>query len=189
MIAGSGVTGEPAHVAVLVQVPCVIERYGLEEDADGAVQRGSRQAGAKHRRRVIGPGRGRDDQARNIPQDPDRVVIMEVPAEPLLVAETRDPHHQRIAELPGREELERGRLAADLVLSVVQVSKVLNLGYRQQSSEPAPESHAEDGLLIEQGVEYPGRPEASLQSLCHAVHAAFSGHVLAEHEHSGVPGE
>ena len=63
----------------------------------------------------------------------DGVVVVEVPAEALLVAVAGDAHHERVAVLALGEELQRGGLAPQLVLGVVQVGQVLDLGHGQQA--------------------------------------------------------
>ena len=55
----------------------------------------------------------------------------------------------------------------------------------EQAGQPAAEGQPEDRLLVEQGVEDPGRPEPALQPLGHAVDAALAPDVLAEHAHAG----
>ncbi len=58
---------------------------------------GRRRAGVQHRRGVVGPRRGGDHDARDVAQDADRVVVVEVAAEALLVAVAGDPQHHRVA--------------------------------------------------------------------------------------------
>ena len=82
---------------------------------------------------------------------------MEVSAEALLVAETGDPDDHRVAEAATGEEGQRGRLAAELVLGVVQVGEVLDLGDRDQPGQPGAQPKTENRLLVEQGVEDSGR--------------------------------
>ena len=49
------------------------------------------------RRRVVAAGRAGDDQTGDVAQHPDRVVVVEVPAESLLVREAGDPDDHRVA--------------------------------------------------------------------------------------------
>jgi hypothetical protein len=67
-------------------------------------------------------------QARDVAQRADRVVVVEVAAEALLVAEALDAHDHRVRELALGEEGERAGLAAQLVERVVEVGEVLDLG-------------------------------------------------------------
>ncbi len=164
----------------------MIQRDRLEEHAHRAVHRGRGQAGAEHRRGVVRARRRRDHQAGYVAQHPDRVVVVEVAAETLLVAVAGDPQHEGVAELAGREELLGSSLATYLVLSIVHVRQVLDLGHRQQAGQAAAQGDAENGLLVEQGVEHPAGPEPPLQALGHAVHATLAPDVLAEHAHAGV---
>ena len=181
-----GVRRQPAAVARLVQVTGVVERDRLEEHRHGAVHGGGGQAGAQHRRRVLRPGRHGDHQAGDVAQHADSVVVVEVPAEPLLVGEAGHPDHQRVAVLPGGEELQARRLAAQLVLGVVQVGEVLDLRHGQQAGHARAEAEAEDRLLVEERVEDPPGAEPPRQSPGDAVHAALAAHVLAEGEQPGM---
>ena len=87
-----------------------------------------------------------------------RVVVVEVAAEALLVAVAGDAHDERVGVLPVGEERQAGRLAAQLVLGVVQVGEVLDLGDRHEPGHPGAERQAEDRLLVEQRVEHPPAP-------------------------------
>ena len=137
-------------------------------------------AGVQHRRGIVGP-RGRcDDHSGDVADRGDRVVVVEVPAEALLVAVARDPHDHGVAVLPIGEELQRRALAADLVRGVVQISEVLDLGDGKQPGDPCAEREPEDRLLVEQRVEHPRRTGPVEQSAGDAVHAAFARDVLAE---------
>ena len=107
---------------------------------------------------------------------------MEVAAEPLLVGQPGDPDDHAVGVLAVGEEPQRGGLAAELVLGVVQVGEVLDLGHRHEPREAGAERRAEDGLLVEQGVEDPGRTEAVPQPPRDAVDPALDRHVLAEDE-------
>ncbi len=84
----------------------------LQEHADRAVNVGGGDAGPQHRRSVVTAGWHGDDQARDVAQHGDCVVVVEMPAEALLVGQARHSHHHGIAKLPGGEELQAGRLAA-----------------------------------------------------------------------------
>ena len=97
----------------------------------------SAAAAARQVRSIAAASSARDgtaiDQAGDVTQHGDRVVVVEVPAEPFLVAEPGDPHDHRVAVLAVGEERQRGRLAAQLVFGVVQVGEVLDLRDRQQA--------------------------------------------------------
>ena len=86
---------------------------------------------------------------------------MEVAAEALLVASPAIRTTIAVAVLPVGEEPQRRRLAAQLVLGVVQVGEVLDLRHRQRSPLSAgAEREPEDRLLVEQRVEDARRAEA-----------------------------
>ena len=117
-------------------------------------------ARAEHRGRVdLGTGGRRDHEPRDVAQDAERVVVVEVTPEALLVAVALDPHHHPVAVRASREELQRRRLAAQLVLGVVEVREVLDLGDRDEARDGGPEREPEDRRLVEQRVEDPPRPK------------------------------
>ena len=118
---------------------------------------------------------------------PIAVVVVEVPAEALLVGEAGDAHDHRVAELAGAEELERRGLAADLVEGVVDVGEVLDLRHRQQADVRRALGDAEDARLVEQRVEHARLAEALLQAVGDVVDAALAPDVLAEDEQLGSP--
>ena len=145
----------PRLVAVLDRVARVVQRDRLEEDADAPVH--ERRLGARHEHGggIVGPRRRRDDDAGDVAQHADRVVVVEVPSEAPLVAVARDPDHHPVPVRALGEELERRRLAAKLVLGVVEVREVLDLGNREEPADRRPEREAEDRGLVEQRVEDP----------------------------------
>ena len=160
----------------------MVQRDRLEEHADAAVDLRRRDAGPQHRRGVVRPrGRG-DHEAGDVAQHGDRVVVVEVAAEALLVAVPGDPHHHPVAVLPLREELQRRRLAAQLILGVVEVREVLDLRQRQEAADRGAEREPEDRRLVEQRVEHAAGAEARVQAAGDAVDAALHRHVLAEEE-------
>jgi hypothetical protein len=73
-------------------------------------------------------GRRGDHQSGDVPQHAERVVVVEVSAEALLVAVPGDPDDHRVDELPVGEEPQSRGLAPQLVLRVVEVGEVLDLG-------------------------------------------------------------
>ena len=109
------------------------------------------------------------------------------PPKPFWYARPGHAHDHRVAELAGAEELERGRLAAQLVERVVQVGEVLDLRDRQQADVGRALGDAEDARLVEQRVEDAGRAEALLEAVGDVVDAALAADVLAEHEELGAP--
>ena len=154
-----------------------------------AVGLGGRRARPQHRR-GIGAGRRRgDDDAGDVAQAAEGVVVVEVPAEALLVAVAGDAHDHRVDVLAGGEERQRRRLAAELVDGVVHVGEVLDLGDRQHARHTRAEGEAEDRLLVEQRVEHAVAAGRPLQPAGDAVDAALGADVLAEHEHRRVGGE
>ena len=118
---------------------------------------------------------------------PDRVVVVEVPAEAALVAVAGDPDHHPVPVPALREELQRRRLAAELVLGVVEVREVLDLGDRQEAAHRGAEREPEDRGLVEQRVEDPPRAEPRVQPARDSVHAALDRDVLAEEERLRMP--
>ena len=123
---------DPAVVALFVQVAGVVQRDRLEEDADAPVDLRRLRAGGEHRRGVVRPRRRGDHEPRDVAQHADGVVVVEVPAEPALVPVAGDPHDHPVPVPPLREELQRRRLAAQLILGVVEVREVLDLRDRQE---------------------------------------------------------
>src|SRR5215203_5629808 len=100
--------------------------------------------------------------------------------EALLVGETSDPHHHRVAVPRLREERQRGALAAYLVLCVVQVGQVLDLRNGHESRQARSQRQSQDRLLVEQGVEDTPGSEPAGQPTGGSVHAALASDVLAE---------
>jgi hypothetical protein len=82
---------------------------------------------------------GRDHNTRYVPKHADRVVVVEVPAEPALVSVAGDPDHHSVPVRALREELQRRGLAAKLVLGVVEVREVLisGIGRNPLTAEPS----------------------------------------------------
>ena len=146
---------EPARVAV-EQVAGVVPRDRLDEDADPAVAGQVEAAAQQPGRAVRMAGDGHGDP-RDVAQHGERVVVVEVAAEALLVGQPGDPDDHAVVVLAVGEEPQRGGLTAELVLGVVQVGEVLDLGHRQEPREAGAQRRAEDGLLVEQGVEDAGR--------------------------------
>ena len=144
---------EPELVALLVKVAGVVQRDRLEEDADAPVRLRRGDTRAEHRGRVDGTGRRGDHEARDVAQDADAVVVVEVTPEALLVPVALDPDDHPVAVRTPREELERRRLAAELILGVVEVREVLDLGDRDEPGDRGPEREPEDRRLVEQRVE------------------------------------
>ena len=102
--AGADVLGRPATVARLVQVAGVVQRDRLEEHRHRAVGVGSGDARAQHRRRhrLGWPGQA-ITRPGDVAQHGDRVVVVEVAAEALLVGEAGDAHDHRVGvRRPGR---------------------------------------------------------------------------------------
>jgi hypothetical protein len=82
----------------------VVEGDGFQEHADPAVRLRRREARPEHGGRVVGPGRAGDDQAGDIPQAGQRVVVVEMAAETFLIGEGGDAEYQRIPVLRLGEE-------------------------------------------------------------------------------------
>ena len=75
-----------------------------------------------------------------------------------------------------------GRLAPELVLGVVEVGEVLDLRDGHEAGQCRAEGRAEDGLLVQQGVEHPEAAEPLPQAARHAVDTALERDVLAEQQ-------
>ena len=120
---------------------------------------GSGQARPQQRGSIPRVRRARDDQPRDVAQHAEPVVVVEVPAEALLVRQPLDPDDERVPVGAAGEELQAGRLAAQLILGVVEVGEVLDLRHRQEPREARAECGAEDGLLVEQRVDNAGPTE------------------------------
>ena len=102
-----------------------------------------------------------------------------MPAKALLIAEAGDADDHRVGILAVREEAQRRRLAADLVLGIVDVGEELDLGDREQVVMGGADAEAEDALLVEQGVDHPRRAEALVQLGGDVVDAALGPDILA----------
>ncbi len=176
------VRSEPALVVRLVEVLGHVEGDRLEEDRDAAVHLGRRDERAEHLDRVVGPRGDSDDEAGDVAERGDGVVVVEVAAEALLVAEALETEDEAVPELSLGEERERARLAPDLVLGVVVVGEVLDLGDRKEPCVRRADREAEDRGLVEERVEDAGLPVGLLEARGHVVDAALLAHVLAEDE-------
>ena len=164
----------------------MVERDRLEEDAHGAVDERRLGARHEHRGRVVRSRGRRDHEPGDVAQHADGVVVVEVAAEPPLVAVAGDPDHHPVPVGPLREELQRRRLAAELILGVVEVREVLDLRDRQEPAHRSTEREPEDRRLVEQRVEDPSCAEPRVQPARDAVHTAFRRDVLAEEERVSV---
>ena len=164
----------------------MIERDRLDEHRYATIHARRGDEGAQHLRGVVGSRWHRHDDTRQIAEDREAVVIVEVSAEALLVAEARDADDHRVLELTAREEGEGRRFATELVLGVVQVGQELDLGNGEEAHLSCADGEAEDGLLVEERVEDASGAECFPQAHRHAVHAAFLGDILAEEQHRRV---
>ncbi len=171
----------PAPVAVLVEVLGHVQRNRFQVGHHRAVDTIHGQRRAQHANGIIAPRRTGDGEPRYIPQGGDGVVVMEVSAEALLVSERGDAHRHRVGELAPGEEPQRAGLAAKLVEGIVQVCEVLDFGDRQQPHEPRSLCHAQNGRLVEQGIEHPPRAEGPVQARRHRVDTALARHILTEY--------
>ncbi len=181
-----GILGQPAAVAGFVQVLGHVQRDRLEEGAHAPVHLRQRHQRAQHHRRIVAAARAADHEAGNVAQRGDRVVVVEMPAETALIAERGDPHHHRVAVLAIAEELQAGRLAADLVARVVEIRQVLDFRQRQHAHVGVALRQAKDDGLVQQGVEHATRAEGLLQALGDGVDATLLRHVLAEQQRLGI---
>ena len=113
---------------------------------------------------------------------PTASSLWKCPPKPALVAVACDPEHHPVPVRALREELQRRRLSAELILRVVEVRQVLDLRDRQEAAHRGAEREPEDRRLVEQRVEHATRPEASVKSARHAVDTALHRDVLPEQQ-------
>ena len=173
----------PPAVARLVEILRVVAGDRLEEHRYRAIDLSSRDACRQHRRGVVG-SRGRShDETGDVAQHRNRIVVVKVTAESLLVAVSGNAHDEAVAVLAVGEERQGRRLAAQLVLGVVEIGQVLDLGNRHEAADRAAIGQSEDRGLVEQCVEDSAASGLGHESLGHAVHATFHRDVLAEHQH------
>ena len=126
-----GIGRQPLPVFLRLEVAHRIERDRLDDDDDAAFLARQAHAFAQHFCRIGAVGRTGDDDPRDVAQRGDRIVVMKVPAKPSLIAEARDAHDHRIGILAVGEERQRRRLAADLVLGVVDIGEELDFRDRR----------------------------------------------------------
>ena len=165
-----------------MQIAHRIKRNRFEEDDDALLLAGKAHAFAQHHRRIRPVRWTGENDAGNIAQHGNRIVVVEMPAEPLLVTEPRNAHHHRIGVLSVGKEGQRCRLAAQLVFRIVQIGEELNLRHRREPVLRHADGEAQDRLLVEQRVDHPVGAEAGNQLLRHAIDAALAAHILA-HQH------
>jgi hypothetical protein len=182
------VGGGPLAIAVLEEIAGMVAGDRLEENTHAAILLGQVEAGAEQAGRLSRVARHGEDEARNVSQDGDRVVIVEVTAEPTLGGEAGDPDNHSVVVLPVGEETQGGCLATQLVLGVVKVGEVLDLGYWHVPGQPRPERDSQDGLLVEQGVEHPEASETLAESAGDSIHPTLDGNVLAKEQGLRVDG-
>ena len=80
----------------------------------------------------------------------------------------------------------RRRLAAYLVLGIVQIGQKLDFRDRHKAIMPHPDGEAQYGLFVEQCIKHPRRAEFLLQTLGHPVHPALARHIFAKQRDIGV---
>ena len=154
------------------------------EDAHPALDEGQSGHRPDQPRSLGGRGRDADDDARDVAQDGERVVVVEVAAEALLVGEPGDPDDHAVVVLAVAEEAERRGLAPELVLGVVQVGEVLDL---RDGSRPASarRGRGRGWSAHPAGCRRPARCRRSAQPAGQAVDPALDPDVLTEHHASG----
>ena len=103
-----------------------------------------------------------------------------MPAKALLVGKSCDADDHRVAILAVREEGQSRRLAAYLVLGIVQIGQKLDFRDRHKAIMPHPDGEAQYGLFVEQCIKDPRRAEFLLQPLGHPVHPALARHIFAK---------
>ena len=176
------VFGQPQAVAGFVQILGHVQRDRLQEGADAAVHFRQCHHRAQHGRGIVAARRAADHQPRDVAQCGDRVVVVEMAAEAALVAQRRDAHHHRVAVLAVAEELQAGRLAADLVAGVVEISEVLDFRHRQHADVGVTLCQAEDDGFVQQRIEHALVAEGLVQAFGDRINAALLRHVLTEQQ-------
>ncbi|KMU65557.1 hypothetical protein STRNTR1_2063 [Stenotrophomonas maltophilia] len=173
---------QPLAITRFVQVLAHVQRDRLQEHRHASIH--PRQCGqrAQHHHRIVATRRAAHHQPGDVAQRGDRVVVVEVATEALLVAQPGHPHQHRVAVLIVGEELQRTRFAAHLVDGVVQVGQVLDLRNRQHAQVGQTLRHAQDHGLVQQGVEHPAWAEAAQQVLGDGVDTALLCDVLTEQQ-------
>ena len=180
---------QPSLVSRAVQITRVVEGDRLDEQAHRAVGLRCRGTGAQHGCGVGTRRRRGDDDAGQIAQPAEGVVVVEVPAETLLVAVPGDAYDQRVDVLTIGEERQRRSFPTQLVDGIVHVGEILDLRDRKHAGDADAKGQAEDRLLVEERVEDPFSSGHPLQPAGDAVDAALGADVLAEHEHRRIGGE
>ena len=137
---------------------------------------------AQHHRRIVATRRATDDETGNIAQRGDRIVVVEMPAKTFLIAQRRDAHDHRIAILPVGEELQRARLAADLVAGVVEIGQILDFRHRQHAHVRKTLGQTQNHGLVEQSIEHATALECLVQSAGDGVDAALLGDILTKQQ-------
>ena len=82
-----------------MQIARHVERDRFDEYHDALFFAGKADRLAQHQRGIVPVGRAGDDKARNVAQDGERIVVVEMAAEPALIAEPRDPHYHWVGEV------------------------------------------------------------------------------------------
>ena len=174
--AGSRVRRQPAAVARLVQVAARGRARSARGTRRPGRRRGRGEAGAQHRgaRRRAAPATASTSPGMSR-STATRVVVVEVAAEALLVgAARRSAPPSRCGTAPLEKNAQRGRLAAELVLGVVQVGEVLDLGHRQEAGQRRRRARCPRIVCSSSSVSKTRRrAEPALQPAGHAVHPAL----------------
>src|SRR3546814_18256592 len=84
-------------------------------------------------------------------------------AEARLIAEPRDADDHRVGILTVGEKAERRRLAANLVLGIVDIGEELDLGHRDEAVVRHADRETEARLFVEKGVDDARRSEALMK--------------------------
>src|SRR5918996_927293 len=121
VVDGRGVGSGPESVVRVVQVATVVERDGLEEHAYSALVPGESYTLTKQLWRIRRMTGNAQRDAGDVSKHRDRVVVVEVAAEALLVREAGDSDHHGIPILAIGEEREEGRFTAYLIFRVVKI--------------------------------------------------------------------
>ncbi|SBV34885.1 protein of unknown function [uncultured Sphingopyxis sp.] len=177
--AGGFVDARPQPVAFFVEVARHVERDRFDEDDHALLLAREADAFAKHCHSVAPVRRYREDKARNVAENREAVVVVEMAAEALLIAEPRDADHHRVRILAVREEAQCRCLAADLVLGIVDIGEELDLGHRKEAIVRHADREPEDRLLVEQGVDDARRAETLMELRRDIVDATLRPDILA----------
>ena len=164
-----------------MQIAHGIERDRLKEGNHALFFARQSHAFAQHPGRVSTIGRDRQNNAGNVAQDGNRVVIVEMPTKALLIAKPCDAQHHWVGELPFGKERQRCCFAANLIFGIVQIGEELDFGHWRKAILTHANRQPEDGLLIQKRVDHAILAKPLLQFLRDTIDAALKADIFAHH--------